>query len=113
MLIEGREPEKEKMRGYSVDAQKLSKADLLVAWQTVCCFSFKEKIFLECAASALRDVDWSLESFDCVKIPSETKTILLSLAKSRLGLIPTVPFDDVVDGKGQGLNILLNGKIHG
>lgn len=62
---------------------------------------------VECAVSALRDVAWSPESFDCLKIPSETKTILLSLAKTRLGMIPTVPFDDVIDGKGQGFNILL------
>ncbi|CAG8054208.1 unnamed protein product [Penicillium salamii] len=59
-----------------------------------------------CAVSALRDVVWSPESFDCLKIPSETKTMLLSLAKTRLGMIPTVPFDDVIDGKGQGFNIL-------
>jgi hypothetical protein len=62
---------------------------------------------VECAVSALRDVVWSPESFNCLKIPSETKTILLSLAKTRLGMIPTVPFDDVIDGKGQGLNMLL------
>lgn len=39
--------------------------------------------------------------------------MLLSLTKTRLGLIPTVPFDDVIDGKGQGLNILLKyvGKV--
>jgi hypothetical protein len=52
-------------------------------------------------------VDWSPKSFDCLKIPSGTKTLLSSLAKTRLGLIPTVPFDDVIDGKGQGLNVLL------
>ncbi|KAJ5117325.1 hypothetical protein N7448_010957 [Penicillium atrosanguineum] len=104
-----REREKERMRGDGVDAQKLSEADLLVACPTVCCFSFKEKMFLECAVSALRDVAWSPESFDCLEIPSDTKTLLLSLAKTRLGLIPTVPFDDVIDGKGQGLNVLLNG----
>ena len=40
-----REREKERMRGDGVDAQKLSEADLLVACPTVCCFSFKEKIF--------------------------------------------------------------------
>ncbi|OQD95766.1 hypothetical protein PENVUL_c105G04986 [Penicillium vulpinum] len=107
MLMEDREREKEKMRGDGVDTQRLSEADLLVACPTVCCFSFKEKMFLECAVSALRDVDWSPESFDCLKIPSETKTILLSLAKTRLGMIPTIPFDDVIDGKGQGFNILL------
>lgn len=109
MLMEDREREKERMQGDGVDAQKLSETDFLVACPTVCCFSFKEKMFLECAVSALGDVDWSPESFDCLQIPSETKTMLLSLAKTRLGLIPTVPFDDVIDGKGQGLNILLNG----
>lgn len=62
---------------------------------------------MECAVSALRDVKWSPESFDCLQIPPENKTLLLSMAKTRLGLIPTVPFDDVIDGKGQGLNILL------
>ncbi|CAP79317.1 Pc17g00300 [Penicillium rubens Wisconsin 54-1255] len=108
MLMEDREREKEKMRGDGVDAQKLSEADLLVSCPTLCCFSFKEKMFLECAVSALRDVDWSPESLDCLQIASETKTLLLSLAKTRLGLIPTVPFDDVIDGKGQGLNMLLN-----
>ncbi|KAJ5544149.1 hypothetical protein N7494_005428 [Penicillium frequentans] len=109
MFMEDREREKEKMRGDGVDAQKLSEADLLIACPTVCCFSFKEKIFLECAVSALRDVNWSPESFDCLQIPPENKTLLLSMAKTRLGLIPTVPFDDVIDGKGQGLNILLDG----
>lgn len=64
-------------------------------------------ILVECAVSALRDMDWSPESFDYLQIPLENKTLLLSMAKTRLGLIPTVPFDDVIDGKGQGLNILL------
>ncbi|KAJ5267403.1 ATPase AAA-type core [Penicillium angulare] len=109
MFMEEREQEKEKMRGDGVEPQKLDEADLLIACPTVCCFSFKEKMFLECAVSALRDVNWSPESFDCLQIPPENKTLLLSMAKTRLGLIPTVPFDDVIDGKGQGLNILLNG----
>ncbi|OJJ52063.1 hypothetical protein ASPSYDRAFT_165291, partial [Aspergillus sydowii CBS 593.65] len=107
MLMEDRERQKERMQGDGMEAQKLCEANFLVACPTVCCFSFKEKMFLECAVSALVNVDWSSESFDCLQIPSETKTLLLSMAKTRLGLIPTVPFDDVIDGKGQGLNILL------
>lgn len=45
--------------------------------------------------------------------PPENKTLILSMAKTRLGLIPTVPFDDIIDRKGQGLNILLEyvGKL--
>jgi hypothetical protein len=45
MLMRDREREKEKMRGGGVDAQQLSEADLLVSCPTLCCFSFKEKMF--------------------------------------------------------------------
>ncbi|GLA56350.1 hypothetical protein AnigIFM63604_009737, partial [Aspergillus niger] len=33
--------------------------------------------------------------------PPETKTLLLSLAKTTLGLIPTVPFDNVIGGNAK------------
>ncbi|GLA26510.1 hypothetical protein AnigIFM63326_003670 [Aspergillus niger] len=53
----------------------------------------KEKGDLEEHAFVVR-IRWSAQS-----IPSDDKTLLLSLAKTRLGLIPTVPFDDVIGGK--------------
>ncbi|KAJ6122759.1 hypothetical protein N7512_005224, partial [Penicillium capsulatum] len=104
-----REQEKEKMQEGSVDAYKMGESDLLICCPTVCCFSFKEKMFLECAVGALTDVQWSPGSFECLKIPSKTKALLSSLAKTRLDLVPTLPFDDIIDGKGRGLNILLHG----
>lgn len=63
---------------------------------------------------ALADVQWSPESFDCLKIPPKTKMLLSSLAKTRLDLVPALPFDDIIDGKGRGLNILLQyvGRNH-
>ncbi|CAG7995208.1 unnamed protein product [Penicillium salamii] len=45
IFMEDNERKKERMRGDGMDAQKLSVADLLVACPTVCCFSFKEKMF--------------------------------------------------------------------
>lgn len=45
MAIENREREMEKMRGDGVEPQKLTEADMLFACPTVCCFSFKEKMF--------------------------------------------------------------------
>lgn len=45
MFTESLEREKEGMRGDGVDGQQLSEADLLIACPTVCCFSFKEKMF--------------------------------------------------------------------
>lgn len=69
---------------------------------------------MECAVGALADVQWSPESFDYLKIPPKTKTLLSLLAKTRLDLVPTKPFDDIIDGKGRGLNILLQyvGRNH-
>lgn len=55
----------------------------------------------------LRDADWHSESFDCLKIPQNDKQLLLSLATTRLGLVPSLPFDDLIEGKGRGLNVLL------
>ena len=40
-----REQEKEKMQEGSVDAYKMGESDLLICCLTVCCFSFKEKMF--------------------------------------------------------------------
>ncbi|KAJ5597421.1 hypothetical protein N7537_007505 [Penicillium hordei] len=65
--------------------ETLSETNFLVAYLNI-----------EYVVSALRDVDWLPKSFDCLKIPLETKTILLLLAKTRLGIIPTVPFDDYI-----------------
>ena len=62
---------------------------------------------MECAVGALGDVHWSPESFDCLRIPPKTKNLLTSLAKTRLDIVQIVAFDDVIDGKGRGLNILL------
>ncbi|KAJ5491581.1 hypothetical protein N7539_003148 [Penicillium diatomitis] len=81
ILMEDREREKERMQGDGVDVQKLSETDFLVGCLT-------------CVVSALRDVDWLPESFDCLQIPSENKILLLLMAKTRLDLIPTVLFDD-------------------
>ncbi|KAJ6112321.1 hypothetical protein N7523_008382 [Penicillium sp. IBT 18751x] len=104
-----REREKEGMQEGSIEVQQMGEDDFLISCPTVCCFSFHEKQFLECAVGALREVTWTSETFDCLKIPSKTKTVLSSLAKTRLGVVPAVPFDDVIDGKGRGLNILLHG----
>lgn len=45
MLIEDREREKERIQGDGVEAQKLGETDFIVTCPTVCCFSFKEKMF--------------------------------------------------------------------
>ncbi|KAL4950835.1 P-loop containing nucleoside triphosphate hydrolase protein [Aspergillus filifer] len=106
---DGRRREKEGMRQKGIKLQQMTEKNFLVCCPTVRCFSFMEKAFLECAVADLHEAVWNPGSFDCLKIPQDMKQILLSLATSRLGLTQTVPFDDIIEGKGRGINILLHG----
>ena len=57
--------------------------------------------------SDTRKIDWSAVPFDSLTIPEEKKEVVMALAHSRIGEITGATFDDVVEGKGRGLNILL------
>lgn len=62
---------------------------------------------MEFAVADIEDIQWSSSPFDCLTIPDEQKEVIIALAETRLGLVPSVPFDDFVAGKGRGLNVLL------
>jgi len=62
---------------------------------------------VEFAVADIEDIKWSSTPFDCLTIPDEQKEVIIALAETRLGLVPSVPFDDFVTGKGRGLNVLL------
>ena len=62
---------------------------------------------VEFAVADINDIDWSSSPFDCLTIPNEQKEVIIALAEIRLGLVPSIPFDDFVAGKGRGLNVLL------
>jgi hypothetical protein len=62
---------------------------------------------VEFAIADIEDINWSSAPFHCLTIPEEHKEVLIALAETRLSLVPSVTFDDVVTGKGRGLNVLL------
>lgn len=62
---------------------------------------------MEFAVADIDVVEWAPASFDCLTIPAEKKEILTALAMTRLGLVGGTSFDDVVTGKGRGLNVIL------
>ncbi|KAI1955153.1 hypothetical protein LOZ58_006845 [Ophidiomyces ophidiicola] len=101
----------ERLKYNGIEAQGMGDSDLLVCCPTVCCFSFNEKCFLECAVADLHGVEWLETAFDHLQVPDDTRQILLSLATSRLGHLHMKPFDDLIQRKGRGLNILLHGPL--
>jgi hypothetical protein len=62
---------------------------------------------VEFAVADIEVIKWSSSPFACLTIPDEQKEVIIALAETRLGLMPSVPFDDFVAGKGRGLNVLL------
>jgi hypothetical protein len=67
---------------------------------------------VEFAVSGIEDIKWSSLPFNCLTIPDEQREAVLALAEARAlaeadAELPGVPFDDFVEGKGQGLIVLL------
>ena len=62
---------------------------------------------VEFVVADIEDIQWSSSPFDCLTIPNEQKEVIIALAETRLDLLPSVPFDDFVAGKGRGLNVPL------
>ena len=62
---------------------------------------------MEFAAADIQDIKWSSSPFEYLTIPQEETEVIIALAETRLGLVPSVLFDDFVAGKGRGLNVLL------
>jgi hypothetical protein len=55
----------------------------------------------------IHDIDWSSTLFDQLAIPQEAKEFIMASAKTRLGTVRGLRFDDIVSGKGKGLTLLL------
>ena len=58
----------------------------------------------------IRDIQWSSDAFDSLVISSDDRELIMAVVEARAGHVcqrPSFDFDDVVAGKGRGLNILL------
>jgi hypothetical protein len=55
----------------------------------------------------INKIKFSFSPFDILYIPEAKKKVIKSVAKSRLSAEKKISFDDVIAGKGSGVNILL------
>jgi hypothetical protein len=62
---------------------------------------------VECAVAGITSIDWSSAPFDSLALPAEQKNLVKALAEARMASGSDYVFDDVVEGKGQGLIALL------
>jgi hypothetical protein len=82
--------------------------ELLIASPVVLGFSFSEKVWLEFSLSGIKDIVWNDEAFDSLVLHQHIKNNLKGLVSShRFNAAKTI--DDVIVGKGKGLNVVLHG----
>lgn len=85
-----------------------SEEELLIASPVVLGFSFSEKVWLEFSLSGIKDIEWNNEAFDTLVLQPHIKQNLKGLVSShRFSATKTI--DDVIVGKGKGLNVVLHG----
>ncbi|OJD25638.1 hypothetical protein ACJ73_02991 [Blastomyces percursus] len=102
------QPKREQVKSNGVNPSEMKDADFLICCPTVLGY-FSENLWMEFAVADLDQVQWSSVPFENLRILSQQRDTLLALAKTRLGLVPSIPFDDFVTGEGRGLNVLLYG----
>ncbi|KAF2852560.1 P-loop containing nucleoside triphosphate hydrolase protein [Plenodomus tracheiphilus IPT5] len=70
-------------------------------------YSLKEKMWLNFFVSCVHDIKWQSDAFDRLVLPKNQKELILGFTESQRKMKDT--FDDVIEGKGKGMIILLCG----
>jgi hypothetical protein len=71
-------------------------------------YSLKLKKWLDFWVDQVADIEWNTNAFDNLVLPEDQKDLILSFAESQVMNRET--FDDVIQGKGRGIIILLSGS---
>ena len=70
-------------------------------------YSLKQKEWLDFFVELVAEIEWNTKAFDSLVLPPAQKELILTLSESQLANQQV--FDDVIQGKGKGINILLSG----
>ncbi|KAF2870776.1 hypothetical protein BDV95DRAFT_607909 [Massariosphaeria phaeospora] len=82
--------------------------ELLISSPVVLGFSFSEKLWIEFSLSGIQAIEWNSQAFDQLVLAANIKQNLQGLVSShRFHAAKTI--DDVIRGKGKGLNVVLHG----
>jgi hypothetical protein len=99
--------------GYFANEDDMAKHVTLTNEQKLICtpilrgYSLKEKLWLKVFINCVRDIEWQTNAFDRLVLPQNQKELILGFAQSQRKYRDT--FDDVIEGKGRGMVVLLCG----
>ncbi|OAL45779.1 P-loop containing nucleoside triphosphate hydrolase protein [Pyrenochaeta sp. DS3sAY3a] len=70
-------------------------------------YSLKNKLWLNFFINCVKDIEWQKDAFDRLVLPKNQKELILGFTQSQREFRDN--FDDVIEGKGKGMIILLCG----
>lgn len=101
------------MDGAFADEEDAAKhVPLTIEQQLICTpllrgYSLKNKLWLNFFVNCVKDIEWQTDAFDRLVLPKNQKELILGFTESQRKFRNT--FDDVIEGKGRGMIILLCG----
>ncbi|KAK6358935.1 hypothetical protein TWF696_000109 [Orbilia brochopaga] len=98
-----------------MDVDKMTDEDFLLCPSTVDGFSFSDKSWGQFSVEKMEDIQWHENAFDRLVLPQNQKTLIRALIESHTSGAHASDeehpdFDDIIQGKGKGLVMLLHGK---
>jgi hypothetical protein len=85
----------------------LTEEQLLIATSTLRGYALKDKKWLTFYIDSVKDISWNEDAFASLVAPAEQKELILAFAQSQSANRDR--FDDVIEGKGRGIIMLLSG----
>ena len=70
-------------------------------------YSLKNKLWLNFFVNCVKDIEWQTDAFDRLVLPKNQKELILGFTESQRKFRDS--FDDVIEGKGKGMIVLLCG----
>lgn len=93
--------------GEEGSQQPLTDEQKLVCTPLVRAYALKEKRWLNMFASSVHDIKFNSQAFESLVLPESQKELVLGFTDSQQSVRNT--YDDVIEGKGRGIIILLCG----
>lgn len=85
----------------------LTDTQLLISTPALRGYSLKDKKWLDFYIPSITSITWNTDAFASLVAPPDQKELILAFAQSQLQNEPS--FDDVIQGKGRGIIMLLSG----
>ncbi|KAF2014018.1 P-loop containing nucleoside triphosphate hydrolase protein [Aaosphaeria arxii CBS 175.79] len=98
--------------GHFADEEDSKRAPLTTEQKLICTpllrgYSLKQKLWLNFFVNCVKEIEWQKDAFDRLVLPKNQKELILGFTESQRKYRET--FDDVIEGKGRGMIILLTG----